>query len=435
MGENNTTCGWYRPDGAIPVLSGLTIHNTLYVAKNGYNSTGLRNRVDKPFLTIYAASQAAIAGDTIYILSGTYVEGNSDWVKSNVYYNFQEGCLVQNTTTCISDFGSQKNIYIFGNASFQVTGLNYSYGVVDVSNTGSVLFLRCKDIIGRSNGLRLSNVYYPYNIKCRNITVVNQYGIMLRGTSTIGSIEFKNLTVSSTGAAIYVVSVNADRVVRKVTIKGEYIYANSGSGASAILTVVSVTRTKIELDVKYISHYSTAAGGIVYADSGDVLVKNTNASGVGYGCRFLGSSIGQVQNSNIYAPTYALSIESTYVYVINSQLIGNNASTTSGAVQLSGALGQLTAKNVIMNQRGASANPCVLNLINPSAKIFLSSCILVGNALNTESIRNTGGIAFNIYIQEDCVTNIATSALLTNQITGTNVVVDSDVAMNTNNFY
>ena len=34
----------------------VTIQNTLYVAKNGNDSSGTRNRLDKPFLTIFAAN-------------------------------------------------------------------------------------------------------------------------------------------------------------------------------------------------------------------------------------------------------------------------------------------------------------------------------------------------------------------------------------------
>lgn len=41
---------------------------------NGNNSTGIRGRIDRPFLTIQAAITAASAGDTVYVLPGTYAE-------------------------------------------------------------------------------------------------------------------------------------------------------------------------------------------------------------------------------------------------------------------------------------------------------------------------------------------------------------------------
>lgn len=41
---------------------------------NGNDGTGIRGRLSKPFLTIQAAINAAVAGDTVFVLPGTYVE-------------------------------------------------------------------------------------------------------------------------------------------------------------------------------------------------------------------------------------------------------------------------------------------------------------------------------------------------------------------------
>ena len=56
-------------------LPNISTGNTLWVdATNGDNSTGLRGKGDKPFLTIEAAITASIAGDLVSVRPGTYPE-------------------------------------------------------------------------------------------------------------------------------------------------------------------------------------------------------------------------------------------------------------------------------------------------------------------------------------------------------------------------
>lgn len=50
----------------------LQLNNTVWVSKNGNDSTGERNNMSKPFLTISAAITAANAWDTIYVFPWTY---------------------------------------------------------------------------------------------------------------------------------------------------------------------------------------------------------------------------------------------------------------------------------------------------------------------------------------------------------------------------
>lgn len=54
------------------------VENTIFVMKNGNDSTGLRERFDLPFLTIEAALTVAVAGDVIVIYPGQYIVSNGD---------------------------------------------------------------------------------------------------------------------------------------------------------------------------------------------------------------------------------------------------------------------------------------------------------------------------------------------------------------------
>lgn len=70
-------------------LAAVTVDNTVFVDKAGSDATGLRERLDKPFLTIRAADAAALSGDTIHVRSGTYNQVQLG--KAGVSYYFDQG--------------------------------------------------------------------------------------------------------------------------------------------------------------------------------------------------------------------------------------------------------------------------------------------------------------------------------------------------------
>ena len=106
------------------IVGNITINRTVFVAKNGSDSTGLAERLDKPFLTLAAARTAAVALSPtstnrvlIKVFSGTYLEGivlydYIDWDLSNAILDLQAGSLAtidDNTVVC--------NSIVYGNAT------------------------------------------------------------------------------------------------------------------------------------------------------------------------------------------------------------------------------------------------------------------------------------------------------------------------------
>lgn len=75
-------------------LTEIGLANTLWVSKDGNDSTGLRERLDKPFLTCTAAKAAAQSGDTIKVGPGTYNE-NDLW--KGVTWELDSGASIQYT--------------------------------------------------------------------------------------------------------------------------------------------------------------------------------------------------------------------------------------------------------------------------------------------------------------------------------------------------
>ena len=427
--------GFQSSGGSVSVISQLPIQNTLYVAKNGDDATAQPNRLDLPYLTIYAASQAASVGDVIYVFSGTYSEGFNDWVKSNVIYDFQDGAIVQNTWRCISDYGQAKNVRIQGQGTFQVTALNFSFGVVDFQNSDSILYLRCKNVLGITNGFNLYNMTKPYDVKFRYCLTTNQYPLNLRGIANTGRIEFDTIESLTSTVPILFRNCNTDGQRRNVYLKGRRVISRVNAFSQATITFLNVLNTSVYCQIDSIEHISGGSGGIFSADSGYMFMFNTNASGVGYGFLSNGTNTAQIQNCNIYAPTYSLVAQSNAsVFAKNTSFLANNPTATGGSAGVAGN-GQLTAKNCVFVQKGASVNPCVFNVVSPVLKVSFASCLFIAHPLNTESLRNTNGVAANVYIQEDCAANKPVNALISNQVAGTNIVVDSDVVQNTTNFF
>jgi len=118
-------------------LTQLQLNNCVFVSKNGDDSTGARERLDLPFLTVSAALASANSGDTIIIYPGNYTtndlvqngkriyafpgtvlrfEGTTlDFTKSGIYGN---GDIIFNPSSQVITIG---NVFIEGN-SLSITG-------------------------------------------------------------------------------------------------------------------------------------------------------------------------------------------------------------------------------------------------------------------------------------------------------------------------
>jgi len=78
-------------------FGGLTIANSLFVTKNGSDVTGLRTRLDKPFVTIQAAINAAASGDVVIVYPGTYDEQIT--LKNGVNIYLHDGVIIDYTSS------------------------------------------------------------------------------------------------------------------------------------------------------------------------------------------------------------------------------------------------------------------------------------------------------------------------------------------------
>lgn len=116
----------------------IPVGNTLFVdIVNGDDATGERGNLAKPYQTMNAAKQDALAGDRIEVGPGTYPETTNIW-KSGVAWSFSNNTTVSVT---INDGGVSGTCTVDGFADFTSSGSQ----VVDLSGT-STLSIKCKRI-------------------------------------------------------------------------------------------------------------------------------------------------------------------------------------------------------------------------------------------------------------------------------------------------
>ncbi len=94
----------------------------VHVMPSGSDVLGQRADLSKPFLTLEAASAAAIAGDTIIVYPGIYTP-TANIAKSGVNFYLHRGAIIQRTTGNIfDDTGFVASCNVYGAGTFELSG-------------------------------------------------------------------------------------------------------------------------------------------------------------------------------------------------------------------------------------------------------------------------------------------------------------------------
>lgn len=141
----------------------IIVNNTVYVMKNGHDSTGLVERFDKPFLTISAARSAALTYFTsrtqsnrilIVVETGTYAETIiiDDFIDYNLNNSTITGgsnnhCLTDNGNTYTLTTNGQFTSIITGTAKFVKNSGNYGGIVISSLNSSNLKLCVNLDLI------------------------------------------------------------------------------------------------------------------------------------------------------------------------------------------------------------------------------------------------------------------------------------------------
>jgi len=142
-----TTTDWFgsatsTPAGAATTLASARLGNVCVVDKvNGNNATATRGGL--PFLTITAALAAALAGDTVWVLPGTYAESISIPVSVSVVGLDRTRCIIDRTAigvatdiVTLANTASIANMTITGSTAAAVTlqGILFSAGSAEATS-------------------------------------------------------------------------------------------------------------------------------------------------------------------------------------------------------------------------------------------------------------------------------------------------------------
>ncbi len=212
-------------------IAGVALTNSVWVAKNGSDSTGARGDPAKAFLTLTAAKTAASAGDTIFAMPGVFVATNL--VKDGVNWHLFNGTTFSNNNDSYAMFD-----FNAVSGSFNVTGegefldnTNGAGGIIfgDTGSTASFKFRRMW-----SDGCPASFFGGTYTLTGDLIETAGNIGsigaVRIGNAAAVVNIARTKIRSNSTGGnarAINYTAANTNLTLSDCTLL-------AGSGANAI---------------------------------------------------------------------------------------------------------------------------------------------------------------------------------------------------------
>ena len=267
----NNTGGTFNVSG---YYTGVTKSgDILFVSPYGDDSTGVKGYIDKPFLTLKGARDAASSGDTIHVFPQTFIFDNRNsnsnywnsriddlnlW-KNGVSYYFEPNCKIKFynqtvTGAAMSLFRPRGDVFeicsVFGFLEYE------QYGIGADSSNGQMFLINGSTVSSIDSG-------YTFDIQLKSIYNTSNEAISLtRGTSINGKAT---------------VTINAD------TYNHVYTAGQSGTGSSIYVNADANNKLEYSQNIRYVysqivmSYYfrgdfSNSLFNIV----GDILIVPTN---------------------------------------------------------------------------------------------------------------------------------------------------------------
>lgn len=252
----------------------VTVANTVFVSKNGNDSTGLVERMDKPFLTIAAARNALVAYYTganapsatnrilIKVFSGYYNE-------PIILDNFVDLDLSSSVVTCtssqlIKDNGVAVDSIIYGSA--KLYGVTMGGGNAIQATANSNIRIYCDTVIGRTvstNGI--------VTINARKVDGDGDFVVQgLGGTVIINAYELTSSGAIKTikqdsGTTIINASIISSPSDVPVSITGGSLTINAARIVTAGVNKNAVEKTGGTLILNNATMIATGTGKSIFA--------------------------------------------------------------------------------------------------------------------------------------------------------------------------
>lgn len=407
-------------------LTSLPIENTVYVAKNGNDATGQRNRLDKPFLTIAGANSVAQAGDCVYVFAGVYSE-TGDTFLTDVYYNLEEGVTIQHIgATMIFDLGVQKNIYIFGNGVLKtLSGGGY---LIDLQNINTTINLNCFAIESKGGGMFFQDCTFDVNISSY-MNTEGGIGIALAGVVN-GVIRFDEIFIQNGYIGIATAQFKTDGKNSDVFIYGRFARFEPTKTVGVGMFTNNGNNTRLYISINTITQFTNSEKMGLFVGNGYIVFDNVFFRQKITNAMFEISESPNITftNCEVYCESnyfiYADGTGSPSITLYDTNVFCNTL-VFDYVIRLDGN-SNLSLNNSIL--RGCESS---IYLLDDSNKVILANVQLISAIESvTAVVPNTP-----IQVQGMAVANQLSSANVINIITGTNIIVDSQVTQTTTLYY
>lgn len=348
--------------------------NVIYVDDtNGDDSTGLKNRLDRPFKTYAAATTVALSGDIIYIRRGLYTADIDYVLKDLVDVYCEPGTIIYGGFTDDSILARSK---VYGYANFLGT---VNRPALWVKGTNSEIFFEFDRIEGnRPTGIAVSSNSVvtcignkiicgtPYRdenrtkkvtIKIRElISATGTYGIRVGSNSVVPAVGFLYIEcpiIENTSSAAYRCAVYFDGRLSEEILAGQNNTITINAGKIR-MTNLTMTETRPEI-----------ISSAVWWDGGNNITINADLEGNNClaVCNRGGSSF-QITGSMVINGNVSSNIE----------CISSNTKVNTGQ-----GYGNIIFKNGLIKTKGLGAS---------------GSAVESGNAWNTVHAGVPGNIQF-----------------------------------------
>ncbi len=244
--------------GSVPLT------NSVWVAKNGSDSTGARGDPSKAFLTLGAAKTNAASGDTVFVMPGTYDEKNL--LKNGVNWHFFNGAKVIYTGAANGSMFDDGSNGANGAVTSAITGGEFAmpagsiYPAINLENE-SVVDIECASLTAEAGGTYQSSTS-SLTVSGASISALYWYAVQINGAGPVTTLHRCTLAGEPTGpplAALKFGAANTNCVLRDCvllsdpsipTIKGDssgtQVRLQGGltttAGPDANITIVTADR-------------------------------------------------------------------------------------------------------------------------------------------------------------------------------------------------
>jgi hypothetical protein len=301
--------------------------NLLWVdAVNGVDALAMRGRMTIPFKTLVAAKNAALSGDTIMVLLGTYTT-DQQLAKNGVNWHFINGAVVNNS---VSPYPS---LFLVNAAmTFKVTGAGYFFAasqhVLEVTDSSAVVHFQGRDLYAAASAISMTSgssvfveadwitgdeasaIYISggtLNVRARQISSEQLHGMQIAG----GTVDVDAFQIRSNAAkGIYFTAGTARiRAFEVLAIAGAAVEYNNNYAA-----VLSISNARL------VSTYASANGRAVYIASGSNALKLKHCTLIANRSGSIADSIGGAssQNVNLYGECAANNPTANVTIVTNN---------------------------------------------------------------------------------------------------------------------